>query len=275
MSADAPPGATAGGHRELTSATYWDEAWQRRNARAWNDLRWIQSRYNWVLFDHRLRARLPVDPGKRFLEVGCATGRWLIYFHRTFGYAVTGCDYSEPGCAEARQSLASAGIPGEVIQDDLFRLQGRWDVIFSGGLIEHFTDAQGVLGKFTSLLNPGGFLVTIVPNLSGLSGAYHRWLKPETFTTHRVVTAAQLREWHAALGLGRVEVGALGSVVPSRFPRDVIRRRHPKTYRALWAVLGPLTWTTNRACLWGFRRAGVQIESPRFSPYLYAIAEVA
>jgi hypothetical protein len=89
------------------------------------------------------------------------------------------------------------------------------------------------------------------------------------------VTAAQLREWHAALGLGRVEVGALGSVVPSRFPRDVIRRRHPKTYRALWAVLGPLTWTTNRACLWGFRRAGVQIESPRFSPYLYAIAEVA
>jgi SAM-dependent methyltransferase len=182
-----------------------------------------------------------IDASKRFLEVGCATGRWLIYFHRTFGYAVTGCDYSEAGCVEARESLARASIPGDIVQDDLFRLQGRWDVVFSGGLIEHFTDAQGVLGKFTSLLNPGGFLVTIVPNLSGLSGAYHRWLKPETFTTHRVVTAAQLGEWHAALGLRRVEVGALGSVVPSRFPRDAIRRRHPKMYRALWTVLGPLT----------------------------------
>jgi 2-polyprenyl-6-hydroxyphenyl methylase/3-demethylubiquinone-9 3-methyltransferase len=276
MSREPAPGATsAGGNRELTSPAYWDQAWQARDARSWSDLGWIRSKYSWVLLDHRLRARLPRDPGKRLLEVGCATGRWLIYFHRTFGYAVTGCDYSEAGCREARQNLARAGIAGDVVQDDLFRLEGRWDVVFSGGLIEHFTDAQGVLGKFASLLNPGGFLVTIVPNLSGLSGAYHRWLKPETFTTHRVVTAAQLRQWYGALGLRRIEVGALGSIVPARFPRDAVRRRHPRVYRALWTVLGPVTWTTNRACLWSFRRTGVRIESPRFSPYLYAIGEVA
>lgn len=275
MSPDAAPSAPSRVNRDLTSPDYWDRTWQGRDPRSWNSLGWVRSKYSWVVLDARLRARLPADPGKRFLEVGCATGRWLIYFHRTFGYAVTGCDYSEPGCEMARQNLARAGISGEVIQDDLFRLQGRWDVIFSGGLVEHFTDAQGVLAKFTSLLNPGGFLVTVVPNLSGLSGAYHRWLKPETFTTHRVVTEAQLREWYAALGLRRVEVGALGSVVPARFPRDAIRRRHPRAYRALWTVLGPLTWTTNRACIWGFRRAGVRVESPRFSPYLYAIGETA
>lgn len=275
MSGHPPPSATAGLNQDLTSPDYWDRAWQRRDPQSWNDLGWVRSKYSWVLLDHRLRARLPTDPSKRFLEVGCATGRWLIYFHRTFGYAVTGCDYSETGCEMARQNLARAGMSAEVVQDDLFRLQGRWDVIFSGGLVEHFTDAQGVLAKFTSLLNPGGFLVTVVPNLSGLSGAYHRWLKPETFTTHRVVTEAQLREWYGALDLRRVEVGALGSVVPSRFPRDAVRRRHPRAYRALWTVLGPLTWTTNRACIWGFRRAGVRVESPRFSPYLYAIGEVA
>jgi cyclopropane fatty-acyl-phospholipid synthase-like methyltransferase len=97
-----------------------------------------------------------VDPGKRFLEVGCAGGRWLVYFHRAFGYSVTGCDYSETGCETARQALSRAGIAGEVIQDDLFRLEGRWDVVFSGGLVEHFTDAKGVLAKFLSLLNGGG-----------------------------------------------------------------------------------------------------------------------
>ena len=276
MSPDAGPSATQGVNGALTSRDYWNRVWQRRDPRSWDDLRWVRGKYSWVLLDHRLRARLPVDASKRLLEVGCASGKWLIYFHRTFGYTVAGCDYSDTGCEMARQNLARAGITGEIVQDDLFRLQGRWDVIFTDGFIEHFTDAQGVLAKFASLLTSSGILVTVVPNLTGLSGAYHRWLKPETFTTHRVVTAAQLTEWYTALGLRRVEVGALGSVVPSRFPRDAIRQRHPRAYRALWTtVLGPLTWATNRACIWGLRRAGVRIESPRFSPYLYAIGEAA
>jgi len=256
---------------ELTSPEYWDRAWQGRAATSFDDLRWVQSRYSWVRLDQRLRKRLPADPGKRFLEVGCAGGRWLVYFHRTFGYSITGCDYSEKGCEMARQALARAGIGGQVICDDLFRLEGRWDVIFSGGVIEHFTDAKGVLAKFLSVLEPGGCLVTTVPNLAGLSGAYHRWLKPETFETHRVVTLDQLRSWYTELGLRDVEAGALGSIVPSRFPRDAVRRRHPGTYRALWTVLRPATWATNRACLWTFRKTGTGLESPKFSPYLYAI----
>ena len=55
-------------------------------------------------------------------------------------------------------------------------------------------------------------------------------------------------------------------------------RRAPATglRRPLWTVLGrPLTWTTNRACLWAFQRTGLQIESPSFSPYLYAIGDAA
>jgi cyclopropane fatty-acyl-phospholipid synthase-like methyltransferase len=259
----------------LTDETYWEGVWQAKDARLWADLRWVRGRYNHLVWDHILRARLRPENGRRLLEVGCAGGKWLLYFHKTFGYAVTGCDYSERGCALARRNLEAAGIPGTILQKDLFTLSGEFDVIYSYGLIEHFTAPRTVLEKFVSLLNPsGGTLISLVPNLTGLSGLYNRLLKPETFATHRVVTLNELQRWYEEAGLQKIEVGALGSFVPFMFPRDKIRKEHPRFYRLLWAAcLGPVTWSSNRLCIWLFRRFGVRVESPRFSGYLYAIGE--
>src|SRR5262249_54413718 len=61
-----------------------------------------------------------VPPGSRLLEVGAARSRWLPYFAERFGFAVTGLDYQEEGCAQAREILARAGLPGDVICADLF-----------------------------------------------------------------------------------------------------------------------------------------------------------
>ncbi len=269
-----PGTATPEPTERLTETAYWDTIWQAKsNVRA--DLAQKHRSYVAAVTDHLYRTRLPQDRRWRFLEVGCGTGRWLAYFHHHFGYSVTGCDYSETSCTTARQTLESAGIPGTIVRGDLFALTGEYDVVYSSGLIEHFTDPKTVLGKFTSLLNPEhGILISTVPNLAGLSGLYHRVLKPETFTTHRVVTMKQLRQWYTELGLRNIEVGAFGSLIPRRFPRDVLRRKHPRLYRIFWSgFLGPLTWLLNRACLWGFRRFGFRLESQRFSPYLYAIGE--
>ena len=57
----------------------------------------------------------------------------LTYFHRRFGYAVSGCDYSDRGCALARHALDSAGIAGTIIHRDLFDLDGEYDVYFPRG----------------------------------------------------------------------------------------------------------------------------------------------
>lgn len=260
----------------LTDVRYWENVWGNKGARAWTDLAWVRSRYHWVVWDRVLRERLRPDPRARFLEVGCGTGKWLVYFHRVFGYAVTGCDYSDAGCNAARRNLELAGIPGDVIQEDCFALRGQYEVVCSLGLIEHFRDTRSILAKFASLLTPGGTLISMVPNLTGLSGAYHRLLKPETFDTHRSMTMDDLRRWHAELGFTRIEVGALGSVVPMRFPRDKVRKRHPRFYRVFWkAFLQPLTWATDKGCTWGFSRWGTRLESERFSPYLYVIADKA
>jgi 2-polyprenyl-6-hydroxyphenyl methylase/3-demethylubiquinone-9 3-methyltransferase len=257
----------------LTRQGYWDDVWARKRTLA-PDIRWVQSTYFGLALDRELATHLRHGPGARFLEVGCGGGKWLTYFHRRFDYAVFGCDYSEGGCALARDALAAAGVPGTIIHSDLFDLDEQYDVVFSAGLIEHFEDPARVLGKFASILRPGGHIVTLVPNLSGLSGFYHRWLKPETFDTHRVVTLAQMRQWGAEVGVRTVASGALGSLVPQRFPREKMRRQHPRLYPLLWrAVLGPATWLTGRGAFAAYTRLGVKIESQAFSPYLYAIAE--
>lgn len=260
---------------ELTSQTYWEDSWKRKESAAWADLGWVRRQYHWLAWDHILRARLKSEKGRRFLEVGCGGGKWLIYFCKTFGYSVTGCDYSESGCEMARRNLEAAGIEGTILQEDFSTLKGKFDVIYSHGLIEHFNDSKSVLEKFASLLNPShGTLISLVPNLTGLSGFYHRLLKRETFETHRVINLEELRSWYEVIGLKKIEVGAFGSFVPSRFPRDKLRKNHPYFYRYFWGVfLRPLTWAANQLCIRLFNRFGVRIESPRFSPYLYAIGE--
>jgi 2-polyprenyl-6-hydroxyphenyl methylase/3-demethylubiquinone-9 3-methyltransferase len=260
----------------LTDQRYWEDNWTARGRTRWADLAWMRARYAWVVWDAILRRRLRPRPGASLLEVGCGTGRWLIYFHKAFGYAVTGCDYSDASCQLAGANLARAGVGGAIHKADLFALTGRYDVVYSAGLIEHFTDTRAVLAKFVSLLNPGGTLVSIVPNLAGVSGAYHRLLKPETFSTHRVIRRRDLQRWYEELGLQNVEHGAVGSIVPSRFPRTALRSRHPYLYRLAWPLaLQPSTWLTNRVCTWGWQRLGVRVESERFSPYLYAIGDRA
>jgi SAM-dependent methyltransferase len=257
----------------LTDRAYWENNWARPDGRRPLGGQ-IRRRYPTLVLDHLLRARLASATDRRFLEVGCGTGKWLIYFHETFGYSVTGCDYAAASCAMAAGNLERAGIRGTVVQADLFALTGAYDVVFSAGLIEHFVKPEEVLEKFVSLLNPGGTLISTVPNLAGVSGWYHRRWKPETFTTHRVVTSGDMVGWYQGLGLQRVEAGAYGSVVPARFPRDKIRSQHPWLYRVLWpAVLRPLTGLTSRGCRWGFTRFGVRLDSERFSPYLYAFGE--
>jgi 2-polyprenyl-3-methyl-5-hydroxy-6-metoxy-1,4-benzoquinol methylase len=258
----------------LTDRQYWDQIWTGKNPEAWANLAWTQRRYSWIVWDQMLRRRLRHGGGRRFLEVGCGSAKWLIYFHKVFGYSVTGCDYSDKAVEGARKSLVAAGVPGTVLKEDLFALTGKYDVICSYGLIEHFEDPRAVLAKFASMLAPGGTLLTMVPNLTGLSGTYHKVLKPETFTTHRAISEGELRGWCESLGLRNLDVGPLGSVIPLRFPRDKMRRRHPLVYKAFWSgFLGPLTWSTNRACSALYRRFGVQMESASFSPYLYAIGD--
>jgi SAM-dependent methyltransferase len=120
------------------------------------------------------------------LEVGAVPGNHLVYFAKEFGYRVAGIDYSSefPRIAE---TLTLNGVePIELFHEDVFRFcpHRLYDVVFSGGFVEHFDPPEPVIALHAKLIAPGGWLLLAVPNTRYL----HAWLMrlncPEVLAVH-------------------------------------------------------------------------------------------
>ena len=192
------------------------------------------------------RALAGVAPGSRLLEIGAARSRWLPYFARHFGLTVAGLDYSERGCAQAREMLSLAGLQGDIFCADLFApppgLLGRFDVVVSFGVVEHFPDTAAAVAACTRLLGPGGRMITTVPNMRGIPGALQRMLDPKIYRIHVPLRPGDLRAAHECAGLEVVHCdyvmpANLRVVVvdPNRRKRDTLRRALAGATKLLWA----------------------------------------
>lgn len=93
--------------------------------------------------------------GKRLLDVGCASGHFLIAAHRA-GYEVMGTDISASAIAHIRDTLGFPAISGDIAQ---LSLDERFDVITLWETIEHLARPAPVLRKLRSWLRPGGVLI--------------------------------------------------------------------------------------------------------------------
>ena len=82
---------------------HWDEVHTRRKGRhVLRCQRWTHCFLAELAPHFRF---LTEQPGTEILEVGCAPGRFLGYFHQVFGWRVAGIDRSEPGIARTRRLL--------------------------------------------------------------------------------------------------------------------------------------------------------------------------
>ncbi|MFM2208270.1 MAG: hypothetical protein RL213_2245 [Bacteroidota bacterium] len=151
---------------------------------------------------------LPSDgstDGQELLEVGCGNSIWLSYFRQRFGYRVSGIDYSEFGCEQTRRILARDGCAGDIRLGDLFHppadLIGKFDVVCSFGVVEHFEDTAGVLAAIARFLKPGGILITTVPVLYGPTGFLQRVLNRPVFDIHVLLTRERLADQLRKSGL--------------------------------------------------------------------------
>ncbi|MCL0065578.1 class I SAM-dependent methyltransferase [Dehalococcoidia bacterium] len=101
------------------------------------------------------------------MEIGCARGKYLIYFAKEFGYEVHGIDYSEKGVALAQENLKIAGVEGTILCQDIFQTSFQkesFDVVYSMGLIEHFENPAEIIDAHIKLLKNGGTLIITMPN---------------------------------------------------------------------------------------------------------------
>ncbi len=155
------------------------------------------------------RAFAGLQPGARFLEVGCGSSAWLPYVARRFGFQVSGVDYADLGVAQAEAMLRREGVEGRIVKADLFDppadLVGAFDVVLSNGVVEHFEDTAGVLRAMARFAKPGGRVVTVVPNMHGAPGAVQRVLDRDVFDVHVPLSRERLRAANEEAGL-RVEI---------------------------------------------------------------------
>ena len=183
----------------LTDRAYWDrvhrgrrrrpDSWRRR-FRLWLN-RGYDSHEHLVL-THILGKYL--SGTRRAIELGCAPGRNLLGLCTRFGLEPFGVEYSEPGYRATLNEFNLQGVdPKGVIHGDfsdpalLRRYREHFDVVFSRGLIEHFTDPDTVVGYHVELLKPGGQLIVSIPNLR--AAAYYpiaSRLFPDVLAAHNL-----------------------------------------------------------------------------------------
>ncbi len=257
----------------LAEEGYWGANWARERAlprpvdptdaslansvdRAWHD------------FFRAALADLP--PGSRLLEIGAARSRWLPYFARNFGLRVTGLDYSQEGCDQARAILARAGQQGDVVCADLFNppaaLLGRFDLVASFGVVEHFQDTAGAIAACARLLAPGGRMITTVPNLTGAIGTLQRLLDPKVYGIHVPLGPRELRVAHERVGL---DVDRCGYLMPANWRVVVV----PPTGRGRRLARRALGGATK--LVWAADRLGARVPPNRLtSPYVACVARL-
>ena len=107
--------------------------------------------------------------GKRVLEIGCGTGTDLLQFLRA-GADAWGLDMSRRSVRLAGKRLGLSGLDGGRVlvgdAEDLPLPSGRFDLVYSWGVLHHTPDTARAVAEVHRVLRPGGEICIML---------YHRW----------------------------------------------------------------------------------------------------
>jgi SAM-dependent methyltransferase len=191
----------------LTTTEYWDGVWlqtaiRREVPRIERQVYRHHARM-FALFGRWLGRR------KRFLEIGAGGSAWPAEVAERFGAEAWGIDNSAAGLALTERAAAALGQRVHLVEGDVFDPtllpRASFDVVYSGGFVEHFTDPHVILRRLAQLVAPAGVLVTSVPNFCGLNGLLQRVLDAECLAQHVIYDPIRLDRAHLKAGLWPLE----------------------------------------------------------------------
>jgi len=132
-------------------------------------------------------------------------------------------DLSPASLRVAVESFAAAGVPApecfqmNVLKSDL--PPGQFDIIWNGGVIEHFSDEGKALliREMLRLAKPGGKVIIMVPNAwrwpFHLTQAWKKWRGTWSYGFEDDMSPRRLNRMARSLGLERTETYAFNPVV--------------------------------------------------------------
>ena len=172
---------------------------------------------------------------KTAIEIGCAPGKWLTFFIKELNYNVTGMEYLESAVQKTVENMNITGIPREqyeIIPCDFlnFSSSRKYDVVYSLGFLEHFSNWENVFDKHLELCM-GGYVVISFPNFNGINYIFQKiidkYLKYPLLPNHnlKIMNLHSLVKYAKKRGLSVCFCDYIGGFEPALFNTDVIRNK--------------------------------------------------
>lgn len=211
-----------------------------------------------------LKSILPINKQFKFLEVGCAPGSWMYYFNENFGYQVEGIEYTENGVDLTKKNLEKLNVSTKVYHQDFLNNTlplSSYDVVFSGGFIEHFDNPEIVVRKHIELLKPGGILILEIPNLRGVNYFFQNIIDGGIVKIHntKIMNLDYFYHLGDSCGLNKIALRYIGKINFGLFAGSGIFLKIGYVIQTLLNYIY-FTWTKNIFC-----------DSKWVSPYIVAI----
>jgi 2-polyprenyl-6-hydroxyphenyl methylase/3-demethylubiquinone-9 3-methyltransferase len=223
---------------------YKEDAGELRRKPILPDLRRLRDRRILGLF----RRHGNLSRESHLLEIGCGRSIWLPHLAREFGCRIAGLD-TEPLAAElAEANLAGAGVQGEIFCRDAFDLggnrdlMGKFDLVYSMGVMEHFDDAAERLVRIADYLKHGGRILTLVPNLQGVNWLFQRLASLDRLRMHMIYDPKRLTQVHERAGFEILAAGYVG------FYDGYITETYQDTGPSRRRIHGWLCWASSMFC---------------------------
>lgn len=255
--------------KDLASQSYWDSTYKKSH-----ELRPVSICGSKNLCAKQIygKKKEPLGTAESILELGGGGSEWLAFLalrHPEKRFA--SIDYSREGSDRLRSFLNKSAINNvDVIVGDFFSesvCTGRFDFVYSHGVVEHFADLAEVLRAHSRFLANQGKMLTIIPNMAGLLGRLTRLLDKEIYEIHIPHDLESLERGHTEAGLRVIESGYLCS---NNF--GVLSSCVDKKWGMKWSVYASLVLLSRG--VWFCEKKFLNLPATKlFSPYIYVLSE--
>lgn len=169
---------------ELTSKQYWQDYYQESS----EDREMITKICGSYDYFWDMLVKSCAYKPQTILEIGAFPGRYIAYLSSKYNLLPTGLDFNPDEEKFARSMHAMSVEKFEYVCTDFLTQtpQQQYDLVFSNGFIEHFSNYDEVLDKHATYLKKGGAMMVMIPNKKYLRKIYGYILDYKNLKAHNL-----------------------------------------------------------------------------------------